>query len=244
MIRLPGWKPPVIASRSRKPEGVPVSALGQAVELVELLVEHLGDLAEVLLAVVSGDLEHRPLGALDELAGAGGVVGEHALLDAVRGLEQPPHEGVLDHDLGVAAGVAGGGHGGGEFVDRRRPPGALELALLAQALDHGELVDRLAFLVQTDHRPVDEGVAVAVEVLRFEALLDHERVHRAVGEQDRAQHRLLRLEVVGRRQRQRAGRAVALGGGRRAHRGSECRSVRRPPGEAVSLTAEDSGDTN
>ena len=25
MIRLPGWKPPVISSRSRKPDGVPVS---------------------------------------------------------------------------------------------------------------------------------------------------------------------------------------------------------------------------
>ena len=40
----------------------------QPVELVELVVEDLLDRAEVLLAVVVGDLEHRALGALDEVA--------------------------------------------------------------------------------------------------------------------------------------------------------------------------------
>ena len=40
---------------------------GQPVELVELLVEDVLDLAEVLLAVVTGDLEHRLLGLLDEV---------------------------------------------------------------------------------------------------------------------------------------------------------------------------------
>ena len=71
MIRLPGWKPPVISSRSLKPEGVPVSEVPsqrEPVQLVELLVQHLLDRAEVLVAVVAGDLEHRLLGLLDELA--------------------------------------------------------------------------------------------------------------------------------------------------------------------------------
>ena len=71
MIRLPGWKPPVISSRSLNPDGVPVSDVPsdrQPVELVELLVQDLLDRAEVLLAVVARDLEHRLLGPLDELA--------------------------------------------------------------------------------------------------------------------------------------------------------------------------------
>ena len=40
----------------------------QLVQLVELLVQQRVDRAEVLLAVVVGDLEHRLLGLLDELA--------------------------------------------------------------------------------------------------------------------------------------------------------------------------------
>ena len=74
MIRLPGWKPPVISSRSLKPEGVPVSDGAferEPVQLVELLVQDLLDRAEVLLAVVAGDLEHRLLGLLDELPRGG-----------------------------------------------------------------------------------------------------------------------------------------------------------------------------
>ena len=61
-IRLPGWKPPSFASRSRKPEGVPVIvsvALRQLLEAVDLVVEDLGDLAEVAGALLVGDLEQQ-----------------------------------------------------------------------------------------------------------------------------------------------------------------------------------------
>ena len=101
----------------------------QLVQLVELLVQHVLDRAEVLLAVVARDLEHRLLGLLDELARRR-VVAEHALLDLVRGLQQPPQQRVLAHDLRVAAGVPGGRDEPGELVDRRRPAGVLELARL------------------------------------------------------------------------------------------------------------------
>ena len=44
-------------------------ALGrELLPLVDLVVQDVADLAEVLLAVVVGDLEHRALGPLDELA--------------------------------------------------------------------------------------------------------------------------------------------------------------------------------
>src|ERR1019366_4933890 len=79
----------------------------QPVELVELLVQHLLDRAEVLLAIVARDLEHRLLGLLHELT-RGSVVPEHALLDLIGALQQAPQERVLAHDLRVAARVPGG----------------------------------------------------------------------------------------------------------------------------------------
>ena len=151
----------------------------EAVQLVELLVEHLFDRAEVLLAVVAGDLEHRLLGLLDELARRGAMA-EHALLDLIRGPQQPPQQRVLAHDLRVAAGVSGGRHDPGQPVDRRDPADVLELAALAQAVGDREHVDRLGLVVQREHRLVDRAVALAVEVLRAQPLFDHQRVQRAV----------------------------------------------------------------
>ena len=121
--------------------------LREAVQLVELVVQDVLDLAEVLLAVVARDLEHRLLGPLDELARRA-LVAEHALLDFVGALQQAAQERVLAHDLGVAAGVPRGRDQAGELVDRRRPAGLLELAHLAQAVADGQHVDRLAVLVE------------------------------------------------------------------------------------------------
>ncbi len=137
----------------------------QAVQLVELLVQHLFDRAEVLLAIVAGDLEHRLLGLLDELARGSAVV-EHALLDLIRRPQQPPQQRVLAHDLRVAAGVPGGRHDPGQPIDRRDPADLLELAALAQAVGDRQHVDGLGLVVEREHRLVDRPVALAVEVLR------------------------------------------------------------------------------
>ena len=165
-------------------------------------MQHLLDRAEVLLAIVARDLEHRLLGLLDELARRR-LVAEHALLDLVGGLQQPPQQRVLAHDLRVAAGVPGGRHDAGQLVDRGRSADVLELAHLAQAVDHRQHVDRLALVVEREHRLVDRAVTLAVEVVGAQALLDHQRVQRAVRQQDRAEHRLLGVEVVRRRERRR-----------------------------------------
>jgi hypothetical protein len=193
-----------------KPVGVPVSAGAleeQAVELVELGVEDLLDRPEVLRAVVVGDLEHRALGPLDELARRAVLLGD-ALLDLVGRVEEPPDERVLADDARVLTGVAGGGHRCGEPVDRARAARLLEVAGRAQLLGDGQHVDRLALAVQAHHRRVDEPVAPAVEVVGLEALLDDQRVHRALGQEDRAEDGVLGLERVRRRERRR-GRAVA-----------------------------------
>ncbi len=176
----------------------------QTVELVELLVQDVLDLAEVFLAVVAGDLEHRLLGLLDEVARRAGVA-DHALLDFVGALQQPAQQGHLAHDLGVAAGVTGCRHEARQLVHGGGSPDLLQVARLAQTVGHRQHVDGLAGLVEVEHRLVDRPVALAVEVPGTQALLDHERVQGAVREQDRPQHRLLGLEVVGRGQGGRGG---------------------------------------
>ena len=144
MIRLPGWKPPVIVSRSAKPEGVPVSERPSAessCHLRDLGVQDLADAAEVLLAVVVGDLEHGALGPLDELARRR-LVAVDAGLDLVGGGEQAAQERAVADDLRVLAQVADRGDGGGERVDLRLAAGRVEPAARAQVLGDGEDVDR------------------------------------------------------------------------------------------------------
>src|SRR3712207_136604 len=136
----------------------------EAVELVELVVEDLLDRAEVLLAVVVGDLEHRPLGLRDEVARRPARLAD-ARPDLVRRGEQPAHERVLAHDPRVVAPVARRGDAGRQRVDGRLAAGLVERAPGAQVLADREDVDRLARVVEVEHRLVDELVAAAVEVV-------------------------------------------------------------------------------
>ena len=102
-------------------------------QLVELLVQHVLDRAEVLLAIVARDLEHRLLGLLDELARRR-LVAEHALLDLVGGVQQPPQQRVLAHDLRVAAGVS--------RRPARRPVSSSTVGRAADVLELAHLAQR------------------------------------------------------------------------------------------------------
>jgi hypothetical protein len=68
-----------------------------------------------------GDLEDRALGHVDEVARRR-LVGVHARLDLVGGLEQAAQHRVLAHDARVLADVADRGHRAGQEVDAARPP--------------------------------------------------------------------------------------------------------------------------
>ncbi len=215
MIRLPGWKPPVISSRSAKPDGCAgqrLAVLGQRLPLLDLGVQDLADAHEVLGAVVVGDLEDSALGDLDDLARQRLVV-EDRRLDLVGLGQQPPQQRVVADDAPVLADVADRRDGAGEPVDLRLAAGVLELAARPQVLGDGQPVDRLGRVVQREHRLVDELVAAAVEVLRPQPLLDDEPVDALLRQQDRPEHRLLGLERVRRRE-------ADLGRGIRARRTS------------------------
>ncbi|UUY04629.1 hypothetical protein LRS13_03595 [Svornostia abyssi] len=191
----------------------------ELVELGRLLIEDLPDVPELFLPVVVRDLEHHPLGGLDERARVA-LTGRDGELDLGRRAQQAAQERVLAHDPGVLADVGRLGHRAGELVERRLAAGLLEQVLRLEVLDDREAVDRLALLVQREHGAEDRLVARAEEVLGVEALLDDERVHRPLADQERAENGLLGLDRVRRRVgRRRDGRGV---GGRvlvRAHRG-------------------------
>ena len=86
----------------------------------------------------------------------------------------------------------------GELVDRLRAADLLELAVLAQRLRDGQVVDLAVGLVQLEHRREHRAVLLTVEVLRPQMLLDQQRVQVSLVQQDGPEHRLLGLEVVGR----------------------------------------------
>ena len=167
----------------------------ELLELVQLGGEQVVDRAEVLATVVVGDLEDRALGEVDELARRR-LVGVHARLDLVGGAQEAAEHRVLADDARVLADVADGGDRAGQQVDRGAAADVLEQAGLLEVLDERERVDRLADRVQVEHRLEDQAVRLAVEVLRLEALVDDQRGQRGVRQQDRAEDRLLGLEVL------------------------------------------------
>ena len=110
-----------------------------------------------------------------------------------------------------AAALPTDGHRAGERVDPGLAAGLSSLPRERRCSVTVSDVDRLALAVQREHRLVDQPVAVAVEVLGPQALLDDEPVDRAVRQQDGAEHGLLGLERVRRRGADRRGLSVAVG---------------------------------
>src|SRR3954447_20473258 len=230
-MRLPGWKPPVIASRSPKPDGVPVRLWPSAESFCHLPISACSTSPTCRKSFWRSSCatsrivrSARSLRARGSASGPGGpaprlvLVAVDAGLDVVRRGEESAQQRPLLHDPPVVAERADRRRGGGQRVDLRLAARLIELAARAQLLRDGEDVDRLARGEQGEHGLEDGPMALAVEVLRAQALLDHVRVVRAVGLQDRAQDRLLGLDGVGRNGAGGRAGAMAVGDGRCAHR--------------------------
>ena len=132
MIRLPGWKPPVISSRSLKPgrrageRRCPRSERRWSLSSSSCSTSSMP--AEVLLAIVVGDLEHRPLGLLDELARRRLVVAARSPGSRRWCVSRRRSSAFSRRSARSCAHVAGGRRRAGERVDRRRAADVLELA--------------------------------------------------------------------------------------------------------------------
>ena len=135
MIRLPGWKPPVMSSRSLKPDGVPVRS-PSGVESFCSLSSSRSSRSPIGDGSPSGGPRGRPRGSParpGRPASRGGASwSSDAGLDLVGRVQQPAQQRVLADDPRVLADVADGGRRRGEHVDRRAPPTCVELAASAR----------------------------------------------------------------------------------------------------------------
>ena len=136
-------------------------------------MEDVLDLAELARALVVGDPEQRCLGLLHQLARVAGDA-EDLVLDLARRTEQAAQQRVVLDDPAVVADVARSRDHARQRVHVSRAARLLELAGPLQLLAHGQRVDGLGLglLAQPDHRPEDQPVALAVEVLGREPDVD------------------------------------------------------------------------
>ena len=198
MIRLPGWKPPVIASMSRKPEGVPVSSVSPVESFSSRstsswrISESMPEVARLLFV---GDVEEQLLGPLGELARFA-VALVHPALDLLAGAEQAPQQRVLLDDLRVVLGVARGRDLGRQLGDVVLAARLLDLVALDQRLGDAQLVDRLRRRVEVVDAAEDRRVLVEVEVLGVELDLVEDPGQGRLGDQHRPEHRFLGLDVL------------------------------------------------
>src|SRR5699024_5852456 len=153
--------------------------------------------------------------------------------DAGARLDQAAQLGALDHDLGVVAGV----RGGGDHVDEVREIGAAahpgELAALGELVRDGDQVSGFAAPVQVDDRFVDHLVRGAVEVVAAHRLDDVG--DRVLGQHHAAEHAALGGEIL-----RRGAFQAAVGSGFEGFGGCHRASVGTPP--AGVLTIRPTGD--
>ena len=172
-----------------------------------------------------GEVEDDLLRLVDELARlADALAAEPG--DLLAGANEPSQSGCLLDDAGVVLDVRSGGDQRRELGDAGGAADLLELAPLLELVRERDRVDGLALGPQREAGAVDRAVRAAVEIGGVDDLGD--RADRGLGEEHRAENRLLGLEVLGWHVAQRwcVGRAHGAGSNlsravtsRTAHRG-------------------------
>ena len=130
------------------------------VDRLDLVERRLHDRAQrrvVVRGPLVGDAVDLGLGPVDDLVDLA-LAGVPHLGDPGAGVDEPPQDRLLAHDLGVVAGVGGDRHARREGVEVRRAADPRELAAALQLGRRGDRVDRLAAAVEVDHRVVDRLV--------------------------------------------------------------------------------------
>ena len=180
--------------RSGGDPGHQLLGLGELVDGAEAFLDDLADGDEALADAVLGDVEDGLLRAVEEERGI--VLRLVALLhDAGAGVDQVPEDGLLLDDPAPVLDVGDAG----DAVEQAGQVGGAAHALEGGGLDQlvleGDEVDGLALLGEHGHGLEDAAVGLAVEVVAGEDL--GRGVEGGVVHEDGAQHRPLRLGVVG-----------------------------------------------
>ena len=183
------------------------------VDALDVLEGGLEDLVHGLEALAQASLAHgqdRRLGAIEDVHGVVPRV-EAALDDLAADLDHPPQRRLLGDDPRVVLDVRPGRHALLQPAKIAGAARALEAALPAQLLGKRDDVHRLAALEEVHHGGEDRRVLRGVEVVGLQQL-DGLEDGIAI-EQQRAEDRLLGLEVLRRHARiaRGTGRAVRTG---------------------------------
>ena len=176
------------------------SAAAHRFDLVERLLQHVLEPDVVLARAPLGHLVDSLLRAVDDVVDltahtAGGAVAE--LHDLRAGLDQPPQDRALAHDLRVVGRVGGGRHGRDQRVQIRRTADLGEGAVTCELGRDRDRVGRFAATIEVEDRVVDRLVRRPVEVGGLEHLDDVG--DRVLAQQHRAEHALLGDNVLRRR---------------------------------------------
>ena len=155
--RLPGWRPDVIWSTSRKPVGVPV--ISPPDSYIFVICSKLSrtsdlDVLEAAADAVLGEVEDHLLGAVDELGRLARAVPAEPL-DLLADDREPAQRRHLADDLRVVAGVRRRRDERRDLVDPLLAADLLELAALVELVGDRDRVDRLAVLVEVERGAVD-----------------------------------------------------------------------------------------
>ncbi len=170
--------------------------LEQPLDLWKAVTDQRAHRHEAGLDAVFGDGKNRALGLVeDEVGFLIGLVG--GAEDLVRREDQVPERRLFLDDLRVVLDVGRSRHPVNERCDVGRAAHLLEVAGALQLLLERHEIDRLAALRQIEHALEDAAMRVAEERLRA----DHRRrdVEGVVVDEDRAQHRSFRFEIMRKR---------------------------------------------
>ena len=187
MIRLPGWKPPVSRSISRKPDGTPVRSSPASYSAVIRSKLSLRSASMWLNSDETRLCESSKidlLGLVDELGRLAGSLPAEPR-DLRPDADQPAQRRHLADDPRVVRRVRRRRHERRQLVDPLAAAGVLELAALLELVDERDRVDRLAARVERERGAVDLRVALPVEVPCVEDFAD--RPDRTGGEHHRAE---------------------------------------------------------
>ena len=180
---------------TRGPAGGEAAVGGDLIELLHRGAEDVRQHLVIVLLALSLNIEHDLLGEVDGLVRVDpGLALVAELDDAGARIHKLAERGLLRHDVGVVAGVGSRGHGVHERVQVRGATSALQVVIPLQAAGEDEGIDLLVLTKQVNDGGVDDAVHRPVEIVRLEHL---EHVREDVrGRENRAQHALLRLDIV------------------------------------------------
>jgi len=173
--------------------GEPAFALAQPVDAFERGLQHVADADRLAGLVEPRDLEDLALRLVEQVLRLEFVV-VGAPRDVEAGLEQPPLDRLLAHDLGVVDDARRRHDGVGEVDQAVDTAGVLQPAAPRQLVADDERVGGLAAVVRREDRVEDDLVPRQVEVLRAQEgdVGDGVRM-----QQQRTEHGALCFQVLG-----------------------------------------------